>query len=536
MARWVQGFVERAFGPAIKRATERQVRTQVAEIKRGLMDRYQEHAHEGQESESPVDELLERYALQPLLRGAVDKVAKIVAGCQWTISLRDGFAEVPQQRAYLEDLFDHPNGREPFSNTLQEMVVRLKVVGENYLEWIYADGEALDQQLPTVSKSLFRQMLVQENARCKGAVPEARIKALGDQAVKAAGDAIALRKQMPIGFKVLQGTVNPIVDRHGAFSDPERAFVQIIATGERAWFAEKDVLWIKGPNPLGGAHALAPFESLRFVDDVDQMIQVYKHSYLHNRATPDGLMTVKNPKKGELERIQLELDTRHKGPEHAGRTYVIGVDNEGGADYKAMGSTPIDIEPEHAPRYRRELMLSVANVPGGKLGFTDSVNRANMEQQDKALLEEEVQPLADLIADGFNQFFRDELAIEAYELRFSQADLRTETQKNTVRRDRLELGLETINDLLEAEHGADARVEGGDIRLVRVQGITLMFAKDQPPRILSATGAVPLIPPEPTEPKPADADAPPTTEPPPAEPGKKSLLERLRSAREKAIR
>lgn len=509
MGRWVERLTDRLFGAAISKAVEQRVRTKMAEARRGLMDRHQYYARDGQEAESPVDELLDRYALQPTLRGACDKVAKIICGCQWSISLVDGAAEVPEQRNYLEDLFDHPNGREPFSNLLFEMVVRMKVVGECFVEWIYPDVASVEAARPVVTKALLTQLLSQERARTKGApLTTERAKALRTAAVKAADDAIQRRKSLPVGFRVLQGTVNPVVNEHGDVADPERAFVQIVATGKKASFALRDVLWIKGPNPLGGSHALAPFESLRYTDDIDQSVQVYKKAFLDNRSKPDGILAIKNPAPGEIDRVQLELESQHKGPENAGRTYVVGVQGEGGADYKELGSRPADVEDPTEKEWRREQALAVLNVPGGQLGFTSEVNRSNMEQQNKALLEQEVQPLVDLIADAFNLWMRS-VGIEAYVLVFSQADLRTEREKLEMDRLRLEQGQETLNDYLERMVGAKARVPDGDFRMFQTKQGTMLFWKDgsRPPMLLTARGAVPLFAPA------ADPLAQPVTDP-----------------------
>ncbi len=454
----------------------------------GLQDRYQMAAIEGQFPETSFDELLERYAVQPGLRAPIDKVAKIVGTCKATVQLRPGFSEMPEQRKYLETLLQNP-GADSFSNIIFETVVRLKVNGECAWEWIFPDQARLDAARPTAVKSIMGALAMRESdpeAPATARVARRKANAIVD-------GVIAQLARMPVGFRVLQGTINPMVDKHGWFTDPSAAFTQIVCTGDRQTFGIDELLWMRGPNPVGGAHALPPFESIRFIDDIDEKMYVYQDAVLNNRGELGGVVTIKNPAPGELTRVRNEMDNKHRGPENAGKWYVIGVDGDGDTKVQPFGIEPIKMEPEQSAMRRLQLMWSVINVPGAKIGFTSEVNRSNIEMQDKALMEEEILPICKLVAEPFNRYLR-RVGIQAYDLVFSQADLRTESDKIKQRRAKMGLGLITLNDLLREEVGEKAVVKGGDVRIVELDKFTIIFSEDKEPHLVMPSGTmVPLF-------------------------------------------
>lgn len=506
----VNAIVKRLWGGLIKEEVDSEVKRQARKAIRysdrpqrgSLLDRYDEFALDGQASETDVHELLDRYALQPGLRAPVDKVAKIVGTCTASIKLKDKGKENAADREYLTQLIEHPDGRKAFTTILFETIVKLKVLGECFWELIYPDQAALDATRTVATKAISELLSSQEHARIKSLdptapdeLPRSVKRAITMKATRVVDGAIKAAISRPVGYRVIQGTVNPILDKNGYFKDPAKAFVQITTSGERAYFGVNDVLWMRGPNPLGGAHALPPFESIRFIDDIDEKVYVYYNAVLDNRGELGGVITVKNPGVGELDRIRQEIDGQHKGPENAGKWYVVGVEGDGDTKVDAFGTEPIKLEELEAGMRRLRLMWSVLNVPGGKVGFINDVNRANIEMQDKALLEEEVIPLCKLVADPFNQFIQVQLGITDYYLEFSQADLRTESEKAEIRRAKFRMGTVTLNELLAEEYGDQSKkVKDGDIRIVELDAGILVFTKDHPVHVLSASGTcVPLF-------------------------------------------
>lgn len=500
--KFMDWIVSKVAKKAIKARVDTEVSSRVAMLQRrtinatgqGLLNQYQFHATQGQESASSLDELLDRYAVQACLRAPIDKVAKIVGTCKPTISLRPGFSEIPEQRAYLENLIAHPHKRTSFSNVIFETVVRLKVAGECAWEWIYPESNSIQIARGKAMKALKDVMVTNERARRKALSAPAMSPDDVYGIVRKARDVVNEQAQrlenLPVGFKVLQGVVNPNVNKRGEIEDLEKAYLQIVSSGDEQWFREKDVLWMSGPNPVGGAHALPPFESVRFLDDIDEKVHVYQNSVLDNRGELGGVITIKNPGVGELDRTRQEMENQFRGPEHAGKWYVVGVEGDGDTKVEKFGIEPIRIESEDNAQRRLRLMWAVINVPGAKIGFTEEVNRANIEMQDKALLEEEVLPLCRLVVEPFNQFIQVTLGIESYELRFSQADLRTETDKIDMREKRLKIGMMTMNDMLIEDFGEDAMVKDGDIRILELGKGMLIFTPDKPVHLVTASGTV----------------------------------------------
>lgn len=470
----------------------------------GLLEAYQQNGMDGQGPMSPHDELLLRYAIQPALRAPIDKVAKIVGTCRATICLRKGAREQRSTRNYLESLISSlyaeasqnaasQVGAPSFEVQLLETIVRLKVTGECFWEWVWPDKQALEAQRPVAVRRAMGEIIRTEREQ-QGEVGAERIKSLGGAVFKAVNQRIDEQIARPIGLRVMQGTVNPIFDKYGRFIDPQRAYVQVVASGERAYFAQRDLLWMRGPNPLGGAHALAPFETLRFLDDVDEKVQVYTNAVLDNRGQVGGVVTVKNPGVGELDRIREDLGSQHTGPENAGKWYVVGVDETGDTKVDAFAMKPIEIEHPDAHQRRLNLFWALINVPGAKVGFTQDVNKANSEMQDKALIEEEIMPLCRLIAAPFNAFLRS-IGITDYYLSFSEADLRTESSKLEQLQSKIKLGQLTVNEMLQSALGNDTKVQDGDVRFIDLDSGVLIFSPNKPAHIMTKSGVVvPLFP------------------------------------------
>ncbi len=507
-------ILTRVFGKEIKEAVKRDVQAEVLAQQRlnratvarqnaqqtgGFLSRYQEHALDGQVSESSVDELMDRYAVQPGIRAAIDKVAKIVGTCKPQIKLRQGGKEDLEIQAYLEGLISNPDGRISFETLIFETVVRIKVTGECFWENIFPDQAALDAMRPVATKAIISATILNE-PKYKSIVDAADLeptehRKIARKARDVVKKAIDKAKQRPVGFRLLQGTVNPIVDDRGNFISETESFVQIVESGKKQFFPLHKVLWMKGPNPLGGAHALAPMETLRFLDDIDQKVQVYYNSILDNRGELGGVITVKNPGVGELDRVREEIDSKHSGPENAGKWHVVGVDTDGDTKVAPFATKPIELENMEAGMRRLRLMWALLNVPGGKVGFINDVNRANIEMQDKALLEEEVIPIAKLVCAPFNHFIHTRLGITDYYLEFSQADLRTEREKAEIRKAKFGMGTTTLNELLREEYGDEGMdVQGGDYRFVDMGKAVLVFTKESPVHVLTASGTcIPLF-------------------------------------------
>jgi len=453
---------------------------------RPLMGQYDRFAADGQPQTTLAEEFLEMYELQPTVRGSIDKVAKIFMGMEWEIAPVEGKEDRPEQRALIRRWLERPNERDSFSAVLYTTVVRLKTLGEAF--WAIERQElSAEEQEALVSKAItdlwnqgrLKGWSGREIARC----------------AKALQSELAQQMQRPVGLYVVEGEVRPNLDEYGRFKEGEPAYFQWVkGAREPVGFAREEIIHFRFPNPRGGAHGLSPLRSLSFLNKTDEYAQVYNQKLLQHQGRIGGVLEVKGARTSDqVKRVAEGFAARFGGGnayERAGQVLTVEVEPDGGVEFKPVGVDPREIEYLDLLKWNREQMSVVLNVPLGKLGVTEKVHRANMEEQSVQLMQEEIKPLASFIADPINRYLHEVLGYEESRFAFKELDLRSEREIAEVTRIWAQLGGLSINEIL-AKRGKPP-VEGGDVYLVETPQGVLLFERNKPPRLLAKGEIKPL--------------------------------------------
>jgi len=166
------------------------------------------------------------------------------------------------------------------------------------------------------------------------------------------------------------------------------------------------ILHVRLFNPLDDHYGLSPFEAAQKAIDTHNAAGTWNKALLDNGARPSGALVFKGVEGAEgltpeqYERLERELDDRHRGPRHAGRPFVL----EGGLDWKEMSFSPREmdfIEAKHGAA--RDIALAFG-VPPMLLGIPGDNTFANYAEANRSFWRQTVIPLALRVAEAMGNW------------------------------------------------------------------------------------------------------------------------------------
>ena len=421
--------------------------------------------------ETIINLYLDAYRKNTTIRGAVDKLAGIIANNGWEFKVRTGFKEDKIEFNILRDLFEYPNGRDSFEHILFETAGRLKVVGEVFWFIIYKE----------INTETSRQ-LAEKIARELGLE-------VTDSNIQYFMATILAQGKIPVGFDIVDGAVNPLMDKYGNFTDENKAYEQTL-NGQKATFRLDEILHFKLPNIAGGAHGLSPIESLLYAVNTDLWAQIYNKTIFENQGRPDAIYILKNVAAQEMARVRRRIEDRFTGAENAHKPLVVEAQVDGAIDVKVLGGKPQEMGFLDLRKYVRAEILTVLNTPPGKLGITEDVNKSNMVEQDKNYYQEEVSPMLNILSSTIDFFIQKRMKIKNYKYVFISKDFRSQKEQLELLDAEMDLGLRTLNDILDSR--GFKKVKGGDLRLIQIPGGVVVYSKEREPFLVSREGVFQL--------------------------------------------
>lgn len=147
---------------------------------------------------------------------------------------------------------------------------------------------------------------------------------------------------------------------------------------EHAYFEAHEVLHAKQPNPFHPLYGMSWLEASLMDADIDQaQRQQILSGYLNNSA-PSMLAVIKGAVGSRVQEFVDRWESRHRGPQNAGKLAAISADATGGMDIHEFGTTPEALQLIDHLGWQRDLIMSRAGIPKA-LYTSDDVNLANAE-------------------------------------------------------------------------------------------------------------------------------------------------------------
>lgn len=271
-----------------------------------------------------------------------------------------------------------------------------------------------------------------------------------------------------------------------------------------------DVTHVQFVNPADALWGLSPLQVAARAVDTDVAAQDWQKSSMHNRATPDGVVSFKRPlDKTQHALAEKTIDTYRSGPASARRVLVFGSD----ATWQQLSLSPIEMDFLNSRKMNREEICAVFQVPPPLIGLYENATLANLEASRVIFWQETVIPFLDLLGDTFTRSFGPDFEAEEGTLRVapdltSVPALRAMVRESTAASKTLfDMGVpfNVINQRLALGF---PYVPGGDVGLV---GGGLMPTAMLDPGLSGASFLDPQFAPEPNvepdvEPEPGEED------------------------------
>jgi len=156
----------------------------------------------------------------------------------------------------------------------------------------------------------------------------------------------------------------------------------------------------------------------------------WNRKLIRNSAAPSGAMVLPPESKlndVEYERLVKRMREQKTGPDNAGNWFLL----EGGMQWQAMGLTPKNMDWIAGIKLTRRQIFAVYMVPPELAGDAEGKTYSNYAEARKALYEEAVLPLADVLAGELSRwvFGGDDSQIIWYDRTMLEALKANETDK-----------------------------------------------------------------------------------------------------------
>lgn len=164
----------------------------------------------------------------------------------------------------------------------------------------------------------------------------------------------------------------------------------------------ENVVHFKLPNPFTMLFGMSPFTAASRPILLDRNKNEFELAFYHRGATHAGVIeTTEDITKKRMERLMRTFEQTYTGKRNWWRNLFLPK----GAKWVNSGLTMAEMEHLEGLRENRRTILAVLGVPPSQVGIVEDVNRATSEVQEKAFYQMTIQPLAKMIADGYNNSF-----------------------------------------------------------------------------------------------------------------------------------
>ncbi len=255
----------------------------------------------------------------------------------------------------------------------------------------------------------------------------------------------------------------------GDITKPIEAFIFDDGKGGKITLERDEVWYNHYPHPMTPIYGASPIQQQAFAYDVDLALRTYNRNFLQNGAKFDfALTTDQHMSEADARRVQGQFIHAHGGPDKAGTPPVL----FGGLNLKQMSASAKDAEFAWLAGWSQDMILAAYEVPAGKLGLVEDVNRANMTELDTTYHRECIGPRVGYWNDGLTW-----LAAKFDPSLWCELDHEVPKDREFEHKrqmERLDRGAALVNEVRD-EDGLDP-VPGGDIPRAQANMMPLSVA------------------------------------------------------------
>ena len=304
------------------------------------------------------DELWQRiWKHHALVRYAVTKQARTGSQIDFEIQSDPHYQGKTSEKdkSLIEDFFLYPNPQEDdISSILYQTLAKLKVTG----------------------KSAWEVVWMEENGQ-----------------------------RRPYDFYYLPGVIRPLVDQHGNFKDPTKAYEQNIGVGGQAYLAADEVIFFRLPDiTKGGLYGASDLQALDSDLSVDIFTSAWWKKFYKNTASKRfAYILQKGLSPEEIERTSERIKAEHQSVTRGSQPAMI-VENE--TKLECLDFNPKELGFLGEKEFLQKEILMAVGAP--------------LDRELDQFFLDEVQPLLKVIEHRINWYIKAVWKIYGWQFKFRQ--------------------------------------------------------------------------------------------------------------------
>ena len=266
------------------------------------------------------------------------------------------------------------------------------------------------------------------------------------------------KTEQPVGFDYIAGFVMPNIDETGKFKSP--AFIQIAETGKTVEYEADEIVFITRPAVDGVATGDILVDALtKFSLPLDLYLQASALKYIENGRLPPSIWELpENISDEGFDALADYIAQEYTGAANVGKSPIV---VSGTLNVKRVGSFPDDIPYLEARSSSREEAFTLVGTPSAKLGITENIQGAVLEEIRKEFHESTMRPLFTYLEEGFfKQIHQRLFNVEDWIFKFNAPDFLDSVQRATVHMRYRQIGVLNANEI-RSELGKGERADGG---------------------------------------------------------------------------
>ena len=296
---------------------------------------------------------------------------------------------------------------------------KTKEMLENYIEWVYANVNAVSKAVSSIQFKLYRYKQnrdeveeVQEHEILEllyNANPvmsktdlvyalETNLQLTGEGPMRIKKNGSLPTELWPVNPEKL--TVNVGRDVKG-WEMLEGFVLGIGNKGKTVKLDPWEIIFLKTFNPNNYWRGLGKVEAAARSIDTISYSEEYNKKFFQNSAVPYTILRTDSKLTPQTwKRLKKQWGAKYEGYKNAFKTAIL----EQGLDVKQLQTTAKDMDFLEQQRFLRDKLMSIFGTNKITLGITDDVNRANAEASERVFMKNTVIPEMRRLVETLNEF------------------------------------------------------------------------------------------------------------------------------------
>lgn len=146
------------------------------------------------------------------------------------------------------------------------------------------------------------------------------------------------------------------------------------STGKTVTYAPNEIVYFRYPHPRYIMEGASPIQAMAYSYDIDLAFRTWQRNFFQNSARPDVVFETDQPvQEPDAKRLLLAWNAAHQGVDRSWNTAIL----SNGLKAHVLSLSAADMEFAALAKLTKEDILEAYNVPAGKLGTVEDVNRSS---------------------------------------------------------------------------------------------------------------------------------------------------------------